>query len=506
MQLRVRRWSGLAIAAASLCPVWAAGSGQIPESSKADVSSDDGRRSERSRPNGQRMRELSKRLEGKAEEISALEARSADVTKRLGELASSGKLPTSDEAIALMRQMVEEMAQIRASVQRVEAEIGELKASIGGQEQSIPALTRAADKLNRVGWANFVQFQYTDTQEGSNSPGGANRTNSDGFVLRRYRIATTNRIDPKTSLKLSFDVAAGSQRLAAEAKDAILVYDIEPFGKGAGKQVLVGQQKMGIGYEMDRSAPDRDFPEAAQYNRTMFGGERNRGVRYKHGIGGGAWVEAGVWNALTVGDPQQTDANTFRNLLGTQVAATGAIRVAAGPYEAGLSAFVGERPGTSERTVTTWRDLNGNGQPDPGEVSTVNVPATQKADRRFLYADAQYVGLFLPQITARAEFMVGRDRVPTLGSNGVPVSLAETDVRGWHIILNYSVDSRNIVSLKYETFDTGIGSNDVTSIYGVAYTHYINPGAKILLSHEWPKEQGFDRKNNLTTIRLQYKM
>src|ERR1041384_8090065 len=58
-------------------------------------------------------RELAKKLDEKVAESKALNAKAADVTKKLGELASSGKLPNSDEAIELMRRMVEDMAAIR---------------------------------------------------------------------------------------------------------------------------------------------------------------------------------------------------------------------------------------------------------------------------------------------------------------------------------------------------------------------------------------------------------
>ncbi len=454
----------------------------------------------------QEQKGLAAKLEERMTKAAALKYKAGEITKKMGELAASGRLPTSDEAMALMKKMVEELQEIREQLQKITEEVSGIKGFIEGLNESLPVLVGDVDNLKRVPWGNYVQTQFTDTQEGPNSSGGSNRTNSDGFAMRRFRFSTTNRIDPKTSMKLSFDVAAGSQRQSADLKDAMLIYDIEPSDVEVGRRITFGQQNLGLGYELERSSSEREMPERTLYNRTMFNGERGRGVRYRHGIGNGAWIEGGLWNSLTVGDPQQTDANSFRNLNGTNLAYTAALRIAKKNWEAGVSIFSGERPGTSARIVTTWRDANGNGVPDPGEVSTVNIAATPETDRRFLYVDAEYVGLIWPQLTVRGEWMEGKDRVPTLNSNGTPVSTSENDVSGWHVVATWNLNYRNQISYRYEKFDPNLGAKDDTTIHGWTYAYWLNPGAKFSLTHERVDEEGFERKNNVWTLRVQFKI
>lgn len=491
-----------AVALSALCASFVAGQ----QAANSDPKSQGEKpKSEAKKLSKQEQKEVREKLEAKAGEMDALKVEADGVTKKIGELVSSGKLTSSDEALKLMQQLVEELSQIRQALQKVQEQVADILGYIEGQKESMPVLISDVDQLKKNKDSNYVQFQYADTQEGPNSSGGANRTNSDGFAMRRFRIGVTDTIDPKTSMKLSFDVASGSQRTAAELKDAVLMYDIVPSDVEIGQQILLGQQNMGLGYELERSSSEREFAERALYNRTMFVGERNRGIRYRHGLGNGWSAEAGIWSALTVSDPQQNVANTFRNLVGTTMANTAALRYAGDRLEYGVSMFSGKRPGTAAAVNTTWRDLNGNGIIDPGEVSTVNIPATQAADRRFYYLDFAYVGLLVPQLTVRAEAMMGKDRVPTLNANGTPVSTMERDLRGWHTIATYNLNPRNQIHYKYEFFDPNTGANDNSVIQGLAWTYWMNPGAKIVVAHEFFKEQGFERKNDMTTLRVQFK-
>ncbi len=447
----------------------------------------------------------SQQLQERTKFLEALEKRAAEATKAIGELASSGKLTASEEALALMKEMVQQLQEIRDMMQQIQREIEGILGWIEGQNEALPIMAYDIEDLKRGKWSNYVQFQFTDTQEGPNSLGGSNRTNPDGFAMRRFRMGTTNKIDSKTSMKLSFDVSSGSTRTSAELKDAILKYDIIKSDVEVGTSVQAGQIALPLGYELERSSSEREFPERALYNRTMFAGERGRGAYLTHGIGGGTWATLGVWNALTVADPQQTALASYRNPMGTTMAMSAGLRHSSETYEVGISGFVGERPGTPASTITSWTDLNGDKIVDPGEVKNTIVPATSKADRQYIFIDGVVVGFLDPKLTLRAEAMFGKDRVPTISSS-VPVSLAQSNVKGYHIIASYNLNYRNTLAFRYEFFDPGYKVNDDVTGYGLSYIHYLNPGAKLVFAHEVSKEQGFDRKNNVTTLRVQLKL
>lgn len=150
-------------------------------------------------------------------------------------------------------------------------------------------------------------------------------------------------------MRLASDVSTGSQRISAELRDAQLVWDIEPTVERVGVQLLAGQQPLPLGYELERSSGERELPERALYNRTMFAGERGRGAFLRYGLGNNAFAHFGLWNSLTFQDPQQTSANTFGN-LGSTLAWHAGFRYYTLTYEWGVSGFFGKRPGFSSTT------------------------------------------------------------------------------------------------------------------------------------------------------------
>jgi hypothetical protein len=159
-----------------------------------------------------------------------------------------------------LQQRIEELQRQLESLQR---EMEEVRLYIEEQAQeTIPVIQTNLAEVMRLRPSNYLQFQWFDSQE--------NRTN-EGFQLRRFRISQTNVLDPRTQMRLTFDVSTGAQRISAELRDAQLIWDIEPTVERVGVQLLVGQQPLPLGYELERSSGEREMPERALYNRTMFG-------------------------------------------------------------------------------------------------------------------------------------------------------------------------------------------------------------------------------------------
>jgi hypothetical protein len=445
-----------------------------------------------------------KALKPASAQVLALRKEAKAITAKIGEITSKEDLTTSDESVKALQDLVQQLAKINEQLKKMDERISGIEGWIEGQNESLPVLTGDVDQLKRVSWGNYVQFQWQDTQEGVDSKSKGLTTN-DGFQMRRFRISTTNKIDDKTSMKLAFDVAAGSQRESAELKEAMLMYDVVPGTEKVGIQLIAGQAPIPVGSDNLRSSNEREFPEYTLYNRTLFNGESGRGAYVKYGLGAHSYAHAGVWNNLTYNDPQQTDANTYRNLNGTHVAYSGGLRYYGNHFDVGISGFAGDRPSVASKTTTTWTDANNNGAIDSGEVKNVVSPAAAGATRQFLYLDGVYAGFLVPQLTLRAEYMTGKDRVPTL-SSGVPKFLAQTDVEGYVGQATYSLSPRNLLSARYEWFDPNThASADATGIFGLAYTHFLNPNVKLTLSQEFVKQQGFNQRDDVTTIRLQYR-
>lgn len=425
--------------------------------------------------------EVLQALKPRLEAAVSLRDKSNAVSKKIGEITSSSNLATNDEALATLRTLVQELSQINEQLKKIQEEIDDIKGWIEGQNESLPVLIGDVDQLKRFKNGSYLQFQWTDAQNNA-STGRPN----DGFNMRRTRFSHTGTIDPRTSYKLSVDFSSGSQRLGAELKDAILTYDIEPSTDKVGLQLLAGQQPIPLGYELERSSSEREFPERAQYNQRMMPGERGRGIYAKYGVTSNILVHGGLWNSLTYNDPQQIELNTFRNLSGTKPAAHLGVRHHTATTDVGLSFFTGYR---NEISYTA-----GN-----------NTFTTRNGQRQFIYLDGAWV--INPQWTVRGELMTAYDRLPQFTGSGANrrTQARFSHMRGSQLQVSYNVNPRNTLSARYETFDPNVNNNDNVFAYGLSWNYMINPGVRLTLAHEIFREQGLDLQNNLTTIRLQFR-
>ncbi|GIV11232.1 MAG: hypothetical protein KatS3mg020_0723 [Fimbriimonadales bacterium] len=377
-----------------------------------------------------------------------------------------------------IERLEQEVQLLRQRLEQLEQELRTLREYQEEQSQElIPALQGRIDELSRTAPANYFQFQWFDSQE--------NRAN-EGFAMRRVRISQTNWLDERMRIRWSFDVASGAQRIDAELRDAQLIWDIEPTRERVGVQLLAGQQRLPLGYELERSSTERELPERTLYNRTMFAGERGRGLFVRYGLSENSFAHFGLWNNLTVADPQQVDANTFGD-LSRRLAWHAGVRYYTERVELGIAGFVGHR--------ASFRYTDSNGD-------AVAVPAVQ---REYLYLDGAVLDFLTRNLTLRAELMFGRDRVPTGGARA-PRYRQRTDILGYHGQLTFRFTPRNYLTVRYERFDPAMQTlGDETQIWGVAYNYFINPKARLTLCYEWLGEEGAEQPNNQFILRLQYR-
>jgi hypothetical protein len=454
----------------------------------------------RKRLTGKQREEALMALLGKQSESKELIAKATDLTVSIGKLAASGKLPQDVEATKLMKTMVETLQEIQERLKKIDDDIEEIKGWIEGQNENLPILGQDVADLKKTKWGNYVQFQYRDTDQ----VGGQ----TDAFAFRRIRLGLTQTIDPKTSIKVSFDLAQNATGLsnnsAAQLRDAFLIYDIEASDVAVGTQLMGGQIPAPLGYELERSSSEREFPERAQYNRVMFDGERLRGLNLKKGLGANAMAQVGVWNALTFNDTETRDVT---GSTGNKLGVTAGLRYSTNHLDAGISGFWSSR-------APRQAGYNGGTQ--------TRVFSEEIEDRHFYYADVNYVGLFLPGIFLRAEGMVGFDRVPlAVNSTGSGASnsgvsdpndrrLVGKDMAGYQLMLGYNIDARNTIAFRYEQFDKDMDrGGDLFSGYGVSYIYYLNPGARLQLAHEIFEDKSRaslgDQRYGATTLRVQFK-
>lgn len=423
--------------------------------------------------------EAAQSLRDKIQEVSTLQVRAEEVTKQIGALASEGKLPTNEEAINLLKTLVQDLDQINKRLAKIEEEIEDINGWIEGQTENLAVMGNDVATLKRPGIGNYVQFQWLDSQENT----------GDGFQFRRMRVGQNNKIADNMNLRFSFDIVTGSARTAAELRDVHLIYDIEPSTDKVGMLFVFGQQPLNLGYELTRSSGDREFPERAVYNRTLFNGERDRGIMFRKGLNEHSHFDIGIWSGLTTADPEQ--AATFAD-RDRKLGVSAGIRFYDVNYDFGISGLVAKRPAINY----TFTGGGGGSTPAP------------EVQRDYIFIDGTYVGL-IENLTVRGELMFGNDRVPkSITSSGTSNNPnPKTRVLGWHLQTTYDLNSRNQVHVKLQFFDpdTKTAGNGVQG-WGVAYTYWFNPGAKITGSYEAFDELGPEIRNNIFTIRLQYRL
>lgn len=456
------------------------------------------------------LRQAKEVLQLREAEVRDLKAKASAVTAKIGELASSGKLPQDEAGIQELRRLVDQLAEMNKRLSTVEGEITRIQRYLEGLDETLPRLTRDVELLRRHREGNYVQFQYRS----SDQRGGP----EDGFRMRRVRLGFTDTLDSKTSFRVTFDLAANPNLVTAagssgavantdqnaQLRDAYLDFTVNPSTDArAGTVIRGGQFNTPLGYDVERSSAEREFPERAQYNLALWPGERNRGVMLRTGLGKGFAVHLALMNALGVNDAEQRSVQgSPGSNLGTGVG----LRYASPKMNLGLSAFAGERAGQQA----------GYRASDGAAIMSEDV------NRRLFYLDGEFVNVLVPGLTFRGEAMMGHDRpgVQTVttsrGSNDAGITdpasrrLRGRDVAGYQAQLTYALNARNRIAVRYEQWDPDLSrGGDLFRGYGLAYLHNLNPSARITLAHEIFED---DARRSLsqvrfgvTTLRVQYR-
>lgn len=424
------------------------------------------------------------KLEEKKKEMLELRQKSAQIMARMAEAAKDGTLVNTKEGVDLLQELVNQMREVNERLMKLEEEVEDIRGWIEGQKEVLPIMTNDILNLKRHRPSMYMQFQWrTQTQPA---------TQQSGFRNRRIRLGGQLVIDTKTSLRYSFDLGTGTNQTAVQLRNAYLVYDVIPSDTQIGFQLRGGQQPLLLGYEIERSSADREFPERARYNQLFFGGERSTGLTALYGINENVSVHAGIMNSLTYDDPEQRGFGN--DSTGRKLGFTGGVRYHSETFDIGLSAFRGTRPAFAVAK-------------GPAATDAANVVAPAVA-RRAYYLDMTYLPPFLNGLFLRGEYMFGRDRnnlgQTTSASRNSAASFGQVDIRGWHAVLGYNVNTRNQISFKLEQTDPNTaGTNTVIWALGLGYQYWIGPTSKLGLFVEEFREPG--RKYKVWTIRSTFR-
>jgi hypothetical protein len=423
-------------------------------------------------------------LKVKADKMTELRDESQKVLSKMSEI----KIDGSQESARALQEMADALKTINEQLKTLQEEIEDIKGWIEGQNEALPILSQDVTDLKKNRFATYMQFQYRMTNQ---SPTATDKTRTQSsFNFRRIRVGSTQTIDPKTSVRFSFDLATGTQQNAAQLRDGWLVYTISPAEETAGVVLRGGQFPLALGYELARSSGDRELPERSAYNVALFNGERSQGLDLTYGLNPNWTASAAVVNSLTYGDPEQSAKSPSTN--GRRPAYVGALRYHDEKLDYGVSMYRGSRPihDTGHKATST----------SPATSPNVIAPEIR---REFLYLDASYIGLFVPQLVLRGEYMTGKDR-RNLGSYRVGNSYEQVSVKGWQAQATYNLSNRNQFNFRIDEYDPNTAiKNNVTKTYAAGYSYFLNPNSKIGLTLEEVRTNS-DRYR-IVTMRTQFR-
>jgi hypothetical protein len=389
-------------------------------------------------------------------EVAALRSKAEVATKAIGELASSGKLTTSDEAVQQLKRLVDELQTIRTRLDAIEAKFS------GKPVQPKPS-------PSTIKLSGFTQFQYTDTARKGTA---TYSVPSDAFRFRRVRLIAEAAPSDFWSAKIVEEVAGGENQSQTQLKEGWAQYKKDGYG------VKIGQFAPMLGWDLERSTTIREMPEFAVLSRTYFSGENLRGITATRTEG--PWTFGlGAFDSLAIQDPEQAALGSG---TGNKLSANAAVRYDKDNLRVGISGLAGKRA-----------------------AYYADGKASPETDRRFGILDAEWRHVFQTPITLRAELGVGRDRIPSARAD---LNRKAHDLTSFNLEAAYALNAFDTFAARWDQLDpnTDKGGNVING-YGLTYLRNLNSAIRLSVTYEWTEDRGRAALNqeryHLTTIRLQ---
>lgn len=386
-----------------------------------------------------------------------------------------------------------------------------------------------AEKQKHFEITGYIQTRYEhNDQSVSGVAGGYDVTrilNQNNFFVKRGRLKATFQPNKTSEYVLQLNAA----------RDGVSFIDgyIRLIRKYRGHDVslMAGQFKYPFGFEIGLSSSMRDLPERSLAERTLFRGERDRGVTLH-------WRAPSIWNVhIAVVQGTGIDNKVFVWMDPTiQKDVVARLRTEFGLLSIGVSGYWGETytPGQPPKPAvpgsTVWYDANGNGIMDPDEITTSDpVPAKAATpavvrDKIRYGADAQMKLALLPigSTTARIEYYYADD----YSSSAADLAAVS---RGWYVWLSQSLGKKFGAALRYDYFDPNMHndyaetdsfrlariSNDATGTFSVAFRYFWDSAVSLTAAYDffWQLKDGSmyrkysgDIKDNRFTLQFQFKM
>lgn len=386
----------------------------------------------------------------------------------------------------------------------LKAAVEETKQRVEGMAENLNTLNSDVGILKQLKVSGYLQarYEYNDTSRFgvTNGTDATKNLNANNFYIRRGRIKFTLQPNASSRYVIYFDASKDKVSLKEAYLDLTQRFGEQSF------TLTAGQFNIPFGYEIEYSSSKRDFPERTLAERTLFKGERDRGINLTWTAPKYVQVNAAILQGYGIEDSKFTwfDPSKQKDVLGR-------VKVKLGMLDFGVSAYHGKTyvPGTAATpSVTSWYDVNDNGLVDAGDSvkTTAGTSATtaREWEKNRVGADAQ---LFLDVLPLggtgiRTEYFGARDKGKT--------------ERGWYLWLSQAVYKKFGGAMRYDYFDPNTSDakqGDATGTFSLAGHYYWDANVRITAAYDIPRllkgnsmfsKAANDRRDNTFTLQFQY--
>lgn len=333
----------------------------------------------------------------------------------------------------------------------------ELAGKLESQLEAFTELKNTVDALNKLKVSAYIQAQYVKDESSVNELSSATATkNKDQFSIRRGHIKFVYQATPWARFTLQPDVTTAATPVTLKDGFVEFIEQRTPWHH----TLTAGQFNWPFGFEVMFSSGDIEMPERTRVIRTLFPGERDRGVMVS-GVSPNAMFNYRLGLVNGTGTSQPFDFNEDKDWVGR-------VGMSLGRLDFGVSGYQGT-------------DL----------VATTAQPKGREYDKTRRGVDVQFVTP-IPGLLTRGEYITGEER--------------GADVKGWYVYLVQSIGTRNQFVFRADNYDPNTDVDDnATLTLGGSYIFHWDSNSKVMLAYERPKLQKNDVDDNVTTIRWQYK-
>jgi hypothetical protein len=373
---------------------------------------------------------------------------------------------------AAIEQAAAEMTQEEPQVPETEPATDETKPEPTTEElagklesfgEAFTEMRNLLDNLNRLRVTGYLQAQYLNDERSVNETNGPAATrNLDQFSVRRARVKFTYQFSPTSRFVLQPDVTSSGVTL----KDGYVEFT-EPWTTWK-HTLTAGQFNWPFGYEIMYSSSSREVPERSRAVRTLFPGERDRGVMLS-GLGLGERLSYRVALVNGTGTGQSFDFNKRKDVVGRLGYSFGAVDVGASLY----------RGSDLVPTSTNTRGI--------------------EFDKERQGIDVQWATP-IQGLGLRGEYITGK-QAPAAGTT----RSVSQDVEGWYFYAIQNLGTRHQLVVRADEYDpdTNISNNAIRTI-NPTYIFHWDANSKVMASYELIETQANDPDDNVFTLRYQY--